>query len=145
MGDVFLLGAGFSNAVSDEIPLLKDLSDEIARVKRPLPDPLARLGDLERLGHDLEGWLSFLSQSHPWLSEQENLRNRAVALDVTERIREILGRSEKRTVDGSKCPGWLQDLVTFLAPRKVWRHQPQLRHLGRTSGTGDPWPRDPRS
>ena len=54
MGDVFFLGAGFSKAISDEMPLLKELSTTIRQSGIDLPSPLPLLND------NLELWLSYL-------------------------------------------------------------------------------------
>ena len=56
MGDVFLLGAGFSKAVSDDMPLLQELSSQIRGRLSDLPESLSTLGD------NIEIWLSYLSQ-----------------------------------------------------------------------------------
>ena len=88
MGDVFLLGAGFSKAVSDDMPLLQELSSQIRGRLSDLPESLSTLGD------NIEIWLSYLSQPHPWLRESENLRNRALALEITEEIEKVLDEKE---------------------------------------------------
>ena len=67
MSDVFLLGAGFTKAISVEMPLLGELSSQIKESEIDLPSPLSTLGD------NLELWLSHLSRPHPWLRESSNL------------------------------------------------------------------------
>ena len=104
MSDVFLLGAGFSKAVSDDMPLLKELSSQIRGRLSNLPESLLTLGD------NIEIWLSYLSQPHPWLSESENLRNRALALDITGEIEEVLDKKEQSVVQ-DECPSWLRTLT----------------------------------
>ena len=104
MSDVFLLGAGFSKAVSDDMPLLQELSSQIRRRLSDLPESLSTLGD------NIEIWLSYLSQPHPWLSESENLRNRALALDITGEIEEVLDKKEQSVVQ-DECPSWLRTLT----------------------------------
>ena len=104
MGDVFLLGAGFSKAVSDDMPLLQELSSQIRGRLSDLPESLSILGD------NIEIWLSYLSQPHPWLSESENLRNRALALEITEEIKKVLDEKEQLVVQ-DECPSWLLTLT----------------------------------
>jgi hypothetical protein len=65
MSDVFILGAGFSKAISDAMPVLNDLSVE---VKQRLPE-LEKVATF--LPDNIELWLTFLSQKHPWLSEAQ--------------------------------------------------------------------------
>ena len=55
MGDVFLLGAGFSKAISHEMPLLRELSDQVR-------DTEFEVGPSHSvLSGNLEIWLSYLS------------------------------------------------------------------------------------
>lgn len=105
MGDVFLLGAGFSKAVSDSMPLLEELSGEIQKHK-DLPKPL--LG----LGNNVELWMTYLSQPHPWLSEAENLRNKALFLELSQLIGEILNNGTLAALQQG-CPDWLRTLVNW--------------------------------
>ena len=108
MSDVFLLGAGFSKAISADMPLLSDLSTQIKeRLKGRgicLPSPLPIFGN------NLELWLSYLSQPHPWLRESDNLKNHAMALDITDEIRNVLNKRERSAIDNN-CPGWLEKLA----------------------------------
>ena len=104
MGDVFLLGAGFSKAVSDDMPLLQELSSQIRGRLSDLPESLSTLGD------NIEIWLSYLSQPHPWLRESENLRNRALALEITKEIEKVLDEKEQLVVQ-DECPSWLLTLT----------------------------------
>ena len=61
---------------------------------------------LETVGDNLEIWLSYLSQSYPWLSESQNLRNQALALDIAEAVSVILEEKEQLVVQ-EECPEWL--------------------------------------
>jgi hypothetical protein len=79
MRDIFLLGAGFSRAVFNGMPLMKELSEGLRKTIHPINRRLLRSED------DLEMWLTYLAQSHPWLTEAQNLRNRAQFLELTER------------------------------------------------------------
>ena len=107
MSDVYLLGAGFSKAISDEMPLLSELSGQIKKRGLDFQSPLTTLGD------NLEVWLSYLSQPHPWLRESVNLKNQAMALEITEHIKEVLNEKERLAM-GKDCPSWLQKLT------KIW-------------------------
>lgn len=104
MSDVFILGAGFSKAISPEMPLLNELSREVRnRINFPLNS---------RIEDDVELWLTFLSQRHPWLSEADNLRNQALFIDISQEIAKILAERVD-TVTETACPTWLSDLVSW--------------------------------
>ena len=104
MSDVFLLGAGFSKAISYQMPLLQELSNQVRDTMPGLNSPHSTLSN------NIELWLSYLSQPHPWLREQDNLRNRAVVLDISQRIKAILGTSERAVIQ-HHCPPWLRKLT----------------------------------
>ena len=103
MSDVFILGAGFSKAVAEEMPLLGELGRAVSARVDTRPPPV--------FAGDIEMWLSYLSDSHPWLSEAENLRNRALFLDVSVAIREVLSECENKAIENT-CPDWLRNLVS---------------------------------
>ena len=105
MGEVFLLGAGFSKAISDEMPLLVELSGQIKEREPNLLSP-----SLATLGDNLEIWLSYLSQPHPWLRESANLRNRATALEIADILKKVLDEKERLAIE-TGCPSWLQKLT----------------------------------
>ncbi|MCY4087747.1 MAG: hypothetical protein OXG37_12925 [Actinomycetia bacterium] len=109
MSDVFLLGAGFSKSASGgmslQMPLLGELSLEI-KDKMCLPSFLTDSSD------DLEQWLSYLGQPHPWLREQDNLRNQALALDIIEQVGTVIGGRERLVIE-NECPAWLEELTEF--------------------------------
>ena len=104
MSDVFLLGAGFSKAISSQMPLLRELSNQVRTALPLLNPPNPTLND------DIEIWLSYLSQSHPWFSEQDTLRNRAAVLDISRMIKAILSKSEQAVIQDS-WPCWLRKLT----------------------------------
>lgn len=110
MKEVFILGAGFSKAVHSSMPDLKELSskvrEKIENRGNKLPPPLP---DFE---NNIELWLTYLSQSQPWLKEYYNLQNRALFLHMTEIVAEILNNATKETVS-QDCPNWLCSLIKF--------------------------------
>ena len=106
MSDIFLLGAGFSKAISPEMPVLSELSSQIRKNGIELPSPLSTFDD------NLELWLSYLSQPHPWLRESQNLKNQAAAIDVTEAVGDVLTEKEHVTIS-NECPPWLRELTEF--------------------------------
>jgi hypothetical protein len=106
MSDVFILGAGFSKAISDAMPVLNDLSVEVKKRLPELEEVAAFLPD------NIEVWLTYLSQKHPWLSEAANSRNHALLLDVSESVHSIL--ADRMSAPLAKArPDWLSELVTL--------------------------------
>ena len=106
VSDVFILGAGFSKAVHKSMPLLSELSEEVGNRLDPMPHPLPRLGN------NLELWLTYLSQRQPWLREQHNLRNRALFLEITEKVRDVMDDSTELVLQRVR-PMWLDRLVSW--------------------------------
>jgi hypothetical protein len=110
MADVFILGAGFSNAISNTMPLLGELSEKLLK---GLPD--TRKNELCSLfkfipRDNCEKWLTYLSQNQPWLSEEENLRNYALFLEISRKITEVLVQSQE-----AFGKGWEEVRKFFLA------------------------------
>ena len=113
MSEVFILGAGFSKAISSEMPVLKELSLLVlGRYKHTnsIPSDVRRM-----LEEDFEKALTFLAQDKPWLPETENLRHKALYLDLTQVIRGILHKKSRDSVVwGSNRPElWLEALITY--------------------------------
>lgn len=102
--DYYLLGAGFSRAISSHMPTLLNLQ----------PAVLEKLGveseALRPFGNNLEEWMSFLSVEQPWVSDQENLRNAARFQDASHAVNKCIQEAEARALpDGP--PEWLKRLV----------------------------------
>lgn len=99
-----ILGAGFSHAINQHMPLLPDLSREV----------MSQLGrDMEELdpfGGDLEQWLSYLAQDQPWLTDSDNLRNRALFREVAEVVAITIDEAEAAALQ-APMPSWLSRLV----------------------------------
>jgi hypothetical protein len=112
--EVFILGAGFSRAIHATMPLLSELP----------PLVLDRLGQRSAeaqttpfFDENIEMALTYLSQRHPWLSESEHLRNRALALDLASAIGAELNERTKEVLN-NRPPEWLIRLV-------YWMHRHQ--------------------
>ena len=110
-GDVFLLGAGFARAISPTMPLLQDLA---TRVRRAWPN--ARRLPVEVRGMMNENFahaLSYLEQAKPWVTEAENLRHRALFLEISDAIANDLEGAVSRAGKtlAEQAPAWLRDLV----------------------------------
>lgn len=105
---VFLLGAGFSRAISDAMPLMADLGAEVRRrldeAGRPLPSSLDHFED------DVERWLSYLAEPQPWHRPSDTYRNLATFADVSEAIHHVLGARQAEAVVRDQ-PAWLPALA----------------------------------
>lgn len=106
---VVLLGAGFSRAISPEMPLMKELGPLVLE-RLHLP------GDtLSPFGGDVEAWLGHLGSDEPWLEDSDNLRSRALFVDGVQAIHDIIVEAQSRTEE--EPPPWLQRLVA------QWSHE----------------------
>jgi hypothetical protein len=104
--DAFVLGAGFSRAVCEEMPLLPELGEEIFnRLGAEAPVVLPNLP-----ATDFENWLSFLAEDNPWLREDERLRNRSLFLRVSTLLCDLISDRE-RAARRAAMPDWLRMLV----------------------------------
>lgn len=95
MKHVVILGAGFSRAISDHMPLTDGLGTEV----------VGRLGSAVRMrapdvfsGGRFETWLSRLAEAQPDLSDADNLENRATFLRIAQYIREVLRDAQQRAL-----------------------------------------------
>ncbi|MFO8081323.1 MAG: hypothetical protein R6V07_13615, partial [Armatimonadota bacterium] len=119
MSDVFLLGAGFSRALSRDMPLLRQLGrqaiDRLAdertfgsRSKRHAP-MVERM--LRRMNGDIEQVLSYLANAAPWQTEAATLEERAAFIDMQRAIAEVIESSERRALGALGQP-WMKKLVS---------------------------------
>ena len=114
MSDVFVLGAGFSKAIYEEMPTMDELSTEVLgrliELKSPVPPAL------ENLDNNIELWMTYLSQPQPWLKNHDNDYNRSIAGRIRQQIKEII---DYRTSKAARYdpPKWLKNLI------KSWHEQ----------------------
>lgn len=112
MSQVFVLGSGFSRAISNEMPTLKELSEAVkANLKaKGKPDiPAASTP----IANNFEQWLSYLIESPPWLSDGERFRNRGAFSDVARAVHDVLAECETAVRAHEDCPEWLGQLVEY--------------------------------
>jgi len=113
--DAFILGAGFSRAVGDAMPLTSDLAEAL---KTQAEDELFTDETCELVaellpklfGTDVEQWLSFLQGGGPYLTELERLRYRAAALELVEGIVQEIRRAEAK-IWSRPLPPWVSELA----------------------------------
>ncbi len=107
---VFVLGAGFSKALSRHMPVTPELSRAVRDRLHDIDRPLS--GVLDPFGDDLERWLSYLADRQPWIDEATNLRNRAAFADVSAAIAMVLKERQIASVWDDQ-PDWLDGLVAY--------------------------------
>lgn len=111
MSLVLILGAGFSRAISEHVPLTSDLCSEFTR-KDQDPRQLELLPPLTD-GQDLERWLSVLAEPQPYLDEAQVAGNRQQFLYATRVIRQAIETGQAAAMQGP-TPPWLDRLIGYL-------------------------------
>ncbi|MEA2702571.1 MAG: hypothetical protein QOD63_516, partial [Actinomycetota bacterium] len=112
---VLVLGAGFSRAVSDAMPLTDELGNLVlARIDdRRLPAPSTSFS-----GGYFEAWLSRFAEDQPDLRTDENLLNRYWFTRITTAIHEILTDRERAALENSP-PAWLLRLLGIMHSERM--------------------------
>lgn len=110
-GDVFLLGAGFARAITPRMPLLQDMALRVRRAIRDdgrVPREVA-----EMMQGNFAHALSYLEQAKPWVTEADNLRHRALFLEMSNAIARDLDETVRRAgaTLGARAPDWLKELI----------------------------------
>lgn len=101
---VFILGAGFSKAVSDLMPLTDTLGEQVAE-KLKIPPDLTR--------GTFEEWLSRLCEPQPDVSPEENLHRQAYFQQIVDFIGAELERKQ-REAEEAGLPCWLFRFVSVV-------------------------------
>jgi hypothetical protein len=83
MKDLYILGSGFSKALSARMPLVRELSEQLGYcISAPIWPPEV----IEMVRRNFEDGLSYLSESKPFLSTSENLKHQHLLLDLTQTL-----------------------------------------------------------
>lgn len=114
-GEVFILGAGFSRAISEHLPLTDELGNLV--LERD-PDHLGRsAAKLHFSNGTFESWLSRRGEPQPYLSAAENLGSQAVFARGTNLIAEVLDERVANALE-MPMPTWLGELISLWHLRK---------------------------
>lgn len=116
--DVYLLGAGFARAIAPAMPLLQDLAHHVAReldADGRIPSEVGAM-----MQQNFAHALSYLEQAKPWVTEADNLRHRALFLEISNAIAEDLEARVARAADAlcARTPPWLRQLVRHWHERR---------------------------
>lgn len=90
------------------MPLMNELSEQIVA---HLAD--RRFGDVpgvEVFSNDFEAWMTYLATDEPWLTESENLQNRAAFYEVSAAVSSVLSDAQNAAFS-QPLPFWLTTLV----------------------------------
>jgi hypothetical protein len=109
MVPLFVLGAGFSKAISDQMPVVSELLEPLAQHLDQAP--VIGHGDALREIQDLEAVLSSWYEPQPWLMEHEVLRNRSAFSLSAHWLAEELFSRQQWILGGGVAPEWLAGLV----------------------------------
>ncbi|ADB31256.1 hypothetical protein Kfla_2177 [Kribbella flavida DSM 17836] len=71
---------------------------------------LSRTDPLQRFQGDVERWMSHLATDQPWLTDSENLHNRALFIEASEAVRDCIEAAETLATQFDP-PEWLLRLV----------------------------------
>lgn len=115
-GDVLVLGAGFSRALSKHMPLTDLLGTRSLERAGLAHDPTAPSGGFS--DGNFETWLSRLADEQPYLNAQDNLRNKASFLQLSQAIADELGECVQRTL-AEPWPSWLPPLLNVAHERRA--------------------------
>jgi hypothetical protein len=109
---IYVLGAGFSKAISDAMPVTDELGDE-------LQERLAGIVELDlREGQSFEDWLTLQITSLPFLERHANAQRAANAERVIAEIALILD-ARVATASQQDCPIWLRQLTAMWDAEKA--------------------------
>ncbi|UAJ79804.1 hypothetical protein IT072_01595 [Leifsonia sp. ZF2019] len=112
--EVFILGAGFSRAVSSRLPVTDELGNEV--IQRD-PTRLGRsVGKQRFAGGSFETWLSRRAEAQPYLTAEQNLESQSIFARGTRLIGEVLDQRVGEAL-ASPMPAWLGELIS------LWHHR----------------------
>lgn len=147
-GEVLILGAGFSRAISRHLPLANGLGAEaFERARKSAPglfDEAIRVTD----AYPFEVWLSLLAEDQPHLEEGANRMNAARFAKLSDAIVAVLGEAQEQAL-ADEAPVWLYELLSVLHYRRcsvISLNYDTLIEVGINSmhlgsrRNGTPWP-----
>lgn len=117
---LLILGSGFSKAVSDKMPVVRELATALKEQIKQDPK-LKELEDpkYQDLLNDPELLLTYLAQDQPWKKPDETHEDRALFLRVSRWLAKHLEQCEHQTFEG-KIPEWTKLLAKWLNEKRTW-------------------------
>lgn len=114
MNHVVILGAGFSRALSSDMPLTDELGTAVINDPEIAKD---RSFPAQFSDGRFESWLSRLAEPQPDLTDAVNLENRATFMRVSERIRDVVWSAQQRVL-GASLKWEIQRFIGVLHSRR---------------------------
>jgi hypothetical protein len=113
--DVVILGAGFSKALSQAMPLTDELGEDVLKVVQGstlrLPERFS--------GGQFEAWLSRIAEDQPDLSVADNLANRALFQRCSEALALVLNDRTEGATEEASSRAWLRPFLNTLHVRRA--------------------------
>ena len=110
--ELFILGAGFSKAISDNMPLMADLSEESRSIGGVWNTAHPEIKAIFRIENNVETWLSCLLEPAPFVRPSVRWSQRAVAFDIVDALRQKIELGEAGTLTNDP-PDWLMELAGY--------------------------------
>jgi len=117
----YILGAGFSRAISSHMPLTSDLTRlTIAKLKEQKDNDVSSILEKAPVTGDIELLLTYLAEQQPWLDVERGLRNRALFLNISKLIAEIIFDHQEKAIQEIVLTNnhWALDLI------RAWMGRP---------------------
>jgi hypothetical protein len=112
---LFMLGSGFSKAMSPKMPVIKELSQKIREEFGQLPcDPKVCSQFLD----DPEGLLTYLYQGMPWKSPEETHTDRAAFISLSRSISDFIKMCEAEAFRAN-YPNEVEEFVQYLHRQSI--------------------------
>ncbi|MGO9963012.1 MAG: hypothetical protein ACLPUG_06230 [Acidimicrobiales bacterium] len=108
--EVVVLGAGFSAAIGQYMPLTDQLGTDAIESAGLVSDPNVPRGPFTK-DFSFEAWLSLLADEQPHLSDAQNATNMAIFAKMREAIVSVLASAEQAVVHYD-APDWLYKLLS---------------------------------
>lgn len=84
---VFFLGAGFSKSINPRYPLLKELTNNVSQnFEKQILNTYYKFDIFDKFKNNIEYLLTYLSTDLPWKSEKVKAMNKALYIEITEKI-----------------------------------------------------------
>ncbi len=116
-GEVLILGAGFSRAVSPHLPVAADLGRRVRTRLVRSERALFRGSPRFSTTYPFEVWLSLLAEEQPHLREAENLTNASRFASMKDAIVAVLTSAQDQAL-AVDPPSWLYKLLLLLHHRR---------------------------
>jgi hypothetical protein len=120
MPKLFVLGTGFSKAVSDRMPTMEDLDLYIRNRMQELPGDHRVYERLVSSPMNIEELLTYLYQEMPWKTTAQAHSDQAAFLTISELIVEYITECEKEVyLNEEEIPVWVKDFASYLHKEKA--------------------------